>query len=69
MTPQWRSTDAKGLYEAFNRRDIDGVLAMMSDDVDWPSAWKGGASSDATRCATTGVRSGNRSIPTSNRSR
>jgi hypothetical protein len=30
------------LYEAFNRRDIDGVLARMSDDVDWPNAWKGG---------------------------
>ncbi len=30
------------LYEAFNRRDIDGVLAMMSDEVDWPNAWKGG---------------------------
>jgi ketosteroid isomerase-like protein len=32
----------QGLYEAFNRRDADGVLAMMSDDVDWPNAWKGG---------------------------
>jgi ketosteroid isomerase-like protein len=31
-----------GLYEAFNRRDADGVLAMMSEDVDWPNAWKGG---------------------------
>jgi hypothetical protein len=30
------------LYEAFNRRDIDAVLAKMSDDVDWPNAWKGG---------------------------
>jgi hypothetical protein len=30
------------LYEAFNRRDIDGVLALMVDDVDWPNAWKGG---------------------------
>jgi hypothetical protein len=32
----------RGLYEAFNRRDVDGVLGMMSDDVDWPNAWKGG---------------------------
>ncbi len=31
-----------GLYDAFNRRDADGVLAMMSEDVDWPNAWKGG---------------------------
>jgi ketosteroid isomerase-like protein len=30
------------LYDAFNRRDLDRVLAMMSDDVDWPNAWKGG---------------------------
>ena len=30
------------LYEAFNRRDIDAVLAMVSEDVDWPNAWKGG---------------------------
>jgi hypothetical protein len=30
------------LYEAFNRRDTDRVLAMMSDEVDWPNAWKGG---------------------------
>jgi ketosteroid isomerase-like protein len=30
------------LYAAFNRRDIDHVLATMSEDVDWPNAWKGG---------------------------
>lgn len=30
------------LYAAFNRRDADGVLEMMSGDVDWPNAWKGG---------------------------
>jgi ketosteroid isomerase-like protein len=34
--------DFDALYEAFNRRDADGVLAMMSDEVDWPNAWKGG---------------------------
>jgi ketosteroid isomerase-like protein len=32
----------RALYEAFNRRDIDAVLATMSADVDWPNAWKGG---------------------------
>lgn len=32
----------EGLYDAFNRRDADGVLAMMSADVDWPNAWQGG---------------------------
>lgn len=30
------------LYEAFNRRDAEGVLEMMSEEVDWPNAWKGG---------------------------
>lgn len=30
------------LYAAFNARDSDAVLAMMSADVDWPNAWEGG---------------------------
>jgi ketosteroid isomerase-like protein len=30
------------LYAAFNRRDIDPVLAAMHPDVDWPNAWEGG---------------------------
>ncbi len=29
-------------YEAFNARDIDGVLSQMTADVDWPNAWEGG---------------------------
>jgi hypothetical protein len=29
-------------YSAFNRRDIDGALALMSDDVSWPKASEGG---------------------------
>lgn len=32
----------RALYQAFNRRDIDAVVAMMSEEVDWPNAWKGG---------------------------
>src|SRR5690242_13642573 len=32
----------QAMYAAFNRRDADGVLAMMTNDVDWPNAWKGG---------------------------
>jgi ketosteroid isomerase-like protein len=32
----------QGMYDAFNRRDIDRVLAMLSEDVEWPNAWKGG---------------------------
>ena len=29
-------------YRAFNARDADGALAVMSEDVDWPNAWEGG---------------------------
>jgi hypothetical protein len=32
----------RGLYESFNSRDIDAVLAMTSEDIDWPNAWEGG---------------------------
>jgi hypothetical protein len=38
--------DAKTLieraYAAFNRRDIDGTLALMTEDVSWPKASEGG---------------------------
>jgi hypothetical protein len=30
------------LYEAFNARDIDAVVAQFAPDVDWPDAWHGG---------------------------
>lgn len=29
-------------YFAFNNRDIDGVLALMTEDVSWPKASEGG---------------------------
>src|SRR5579871_3818714 len=29
-------------YDAFNRRDIDGALALMTEDVSWPKASEGG---------------------------
>jgi hypothetical protein len=29
-------------YSAFNRRDIDEALALMSENVDWPKASEGG---------------------------
>jgi hypothetical protein len=32
----------RAMYAAFNARDIDTVLAQMTDDVDWPNAWEGG---------------------------
>ena len=30
------------VYSAFNRRDIDGALALMSESVSWPRASEGG---------------------------
>src|SRR5262245_54759403 len=39
-------TDTKTLveqaYSAFNRRDIDGALALMTQHVSWPKASEGG---------------------------
>ena len=29
-------------YSAFNRRDVDGALALMSENVSWPKASEGG---------------------------
>lgn len=30
------------IYDAFNARDIDAVLAVMHAEVDWPNGWEGG---------------------------
>jgi ketosteroid isomerase-like protein len=30
------------VYAAFNRREVDVVLAEMHPDVDWPNGWEGG---------------------------
>jgi hypothetical protein len=30
------------IYAAFNERNIDGALALMSEDVSWPKASEGG---------------------------
>jgi ketosteroid isomerase-like protein len=30
------------IYTAFNRRDIESVLAAMQDTVDWPNGMEGG---------------------------
>ena len=30
------------LYDAFNARDTDTLLAAMTTDVDWPNGWEGG---------------------------
>jgi ketosteroid isomerase-like protein len=48
MTSSARSAPAsvaatiETLYAAFNRRDIDAVLASLHPDVAWPNGWEGG---------------------------
>lgn len=32
----------RAAYQAFNSRDIDAALALMTQDVAWPRAFKGG---------------------------
>jgi len=35
----------QAMYVAFNRRDVETVLAAMDADVDWPNAMEGGRES------------------------
>jgi hypothetical protein len=37
-----REERLRATYDAFNARDIEGVLRQLTDDVDWPNAWEGG---------------------------
>jgi hypothetical protein len=37
-----REAILRSTYDAFNARDIDAVLARLTEDVDWPNAWEGG---------------------------
>jgi hypothetical protein len=30
------------VYQAFNARDVETVLAYMHPEVDWPNGWEGG---------------------------
>jgi ketosteroid isomerase-like protein len=54
-------------YSAFNKRDIDGALALMVQDVSWPKASEGGniIGKEEIRAYWTG--NGASSIPTSSR--
>ncbi len=35
-------TTLNQLYQDFNARDIDAVLALVHTDVTWPNGWEGG---------------------------
>lgn len=44
MREQTESGDVsllRSVYQAFNRREFEGVLRMMRADVDWPNALQG----------------------------
>jgi hypothetical protein len=45
-------------YRAFNARDIDRALAVMTDDIDWPNGWEGGRVSGKDAVRHTGPASG-----------
>ena len=32
----------RSAYRAFNARDVEGAIALMDPEVDWPNAWEGG---------------------------
>jgi len=45
MTDRATLTDRdvlRAAYDAFNARDVDGALATMHPDVDWPNGMEGG---------------------------
>lgn len=37
-----RADSVRDLYESFNERDLDAVIAAMTPDVEWPNGWEGG---------------------------
>lgn len=37
-----RADSVRALYQSFNDRDLDAVIAAMAPDVDWPNGWEGG---------------------------
>ena len=55
----------RAAYAAFNARDIDAALALMTPDVAWPRAFKGGFVRGPEEFALTGRSNGAKSIRTS----
>ena len=41
MTPEERQLLIE-MYDRFNARDLDAVLARLHPDVSWPNGWEGG---------------------------
>jgi hypothetical protein len=60
-------TTIEQAYSAFNNRDIDGALALMTQNVSWPKASEGGKIVGKEKSAPIGLDNGASSIPMSNR--
>lgn len=41
LTAEERVALVRDAYQAFNRRDIEGVLAMLDPEVEWPNVAEG----------------------------
>jgi ketosteroid isomerase-like protein len=48
----------KRVYDRFNARDMETVLAAMHEDVIWANGMEGGTFMDVRKCANTGRVSG-----------
>ena len=48
----------KRVYDRFNARDMEAVLAAMHEDVTWANGMEGGHVQDGTVCAAIGRVSG-----------
>ena len=57
------------VYSAFNQRNIDSALALMSESVNWPKASEGGRVIGKKRFVPIGAASGRNLILMSNRLR
>ena len=54
-------------YSAFNKRDIDGALALMTENVSWPKASEGGRVVGKERSVLIGLGNGVSSMAMLNR--
>ena len=54
-------------YSAFNKRNIDGALALMIEDVSWPKASETAGLSERKRSAHIGLGNGVSSMAMLNR--
>ncbi|HWB28676.1 MAG TPA: nuclear transport factor 2 family protein [Chitinophagaceae bacterium] len=44
MNPEknWQEVLLMKAYDAFNARDMEGVISLMKENITWPNGWEGG---------------------------